>query len=335
MEKLFEGTALDEQSKVHQLIGSCSPSIQKILRQCESTGAGGLAEAWKILHRRYGTETAVLRATYDMLGNGRAIDTTDADQLEEIASELLEAANALEGTTAMYELNSRHIVKELSVRFPRPFLSQYSSRASLDVVDSELKFNFRKFCEFVWEKSIEARDGVDGILRQYDTQKSGHHNSTKRDNGASKGRKDTSTDASKSSIQSCPCCDEAHGLYRCQKFKDKDPRQMKNFLKKKKLCFNCFSPSHDNSKCPSKFRCQADGCNRRHNTLIHDTYETASTPLENKSGGNPIESKQTNVVNGAGAPVRCQVVPVLVRHAESSTMVSTYAYLDEICALEN
>lgn len=70
----------------------------------------------------------------------------------------------------------------------------------------------------------------------------------------------------------CPCCQGAHGLGSCARFKGWAGDERSRWTREKKLCFNCFSLEHWAHKCTSKARCQ--DCSRRHHHLLHPPTKT-------------------------------------------------------------
>lgn len=73
----------------------------------------------------------------------------------------------------------------------------------------------------------------------------------------------------------CLCCQANHVLYSCPQFKQKAVRQRRDWVKTKDLCFNCMSPHHRSSDCPSKHRCRE--CSTKHHTLLHEPRAPSRT----------------------------------------------------------
>ena len=71
----------------------------------------------------------------------------------------------------------------------------------------------------------------------------------------------------KATIETCPCCNEAHKLFMCKKFESLNVKDRKNVAYNSKLCFNCLSSGHVTKDCKSKSSCKK--CQARHNTLLH------------------------------------------------------------------
>ena len=48
----------------------------------------------------------------------------------------------------------------------------------------------------------------------------------------------------------CPLCSGTHFLFGCKKFKDvMRPSERRDFVSKKRLCFNCLNAGHFSDKC--------------------------------------------------------------------------------------
>ena len=75
----------------------------------------------------------------------------------------------------------------------------------------------------------------------------------------------------------CPCCNQAHPLYRCSEFKRKSVPERYEVVKRFKMCFNCLKQGHQVNECSNKTHCQVANCKRHHHTLLH--YERAPQQL--------------------------------------------------------
>ena len=71
---------------------------------------------------------------------------------------------------------------------------------------------------------------------------------------------------------SCNLCKEKHRFFKCQQYKDFTPKMKFEFVKGKKLCFNCLKDDHFTGKCSSKNTFFQKGCNERHHTTLHDYF---------------------------------------------------------------
>ncbi|PFX13875.1 hypothetical protein AWC38_SpisGene22013 [Stylophora pistillata] len=124
------------------------------------------------------------------------------------------------------------------------------------------------------------------------------------------------------------------------------PDKMK-IAQENSLCIKCLNGGHYARICPkTNFKCQKEGCNKEHNTLLHpppsepDNGSTSqSQPSReslrlNASDGSNFETSNQDRVNvtaatGAGERVRLSVVPLKVQIKGSDLPpVETYALLD-------
>ena len=69
------------------------------------------------------------------------------------------------------------------------------------------------------------------------------------------------------SSPSCENCNQDHKLYICPEFKAMSVAARHQFIKDKRLCFNCLHSEHQSKDCQSKFSCRE--CKMKHHTLLH------------------------------------------------------------------
>ena len=67
----------------------------------------------------------------------------------------------------------------------------------------------------------------------------------------------------------CIVCKDNHPLWRCRVFLDKTPTDRAKIVAENKLCFSCLKGNHSFRQCPLPRKCNKDGCNSSHNTLLH------------------------------------------------------------------
>ncbi|KAG1661324.1 Ovochymase-2 [Nymphon striatum] len=81
-----------------------------------------------------------------------------------------------------------------------------------------------------------------------------------------------STLYSSSNQLKCPVCSAFHRVVQCTEFLNSDDKE--KVIKRLNLCFNCLSPGHRVSQCPSKYTCKI--CKLKHHSLIHRYKEGSS-----------------------------------------------------------
>ena len=68
----------------------------------------------------------------------------------------------------------------------------------------------------------------------------------------------------------CWLCQESHKFSDCQTLKNISVPERRETVKRKGLCLNCLSNTHQISNCKSKATCKIKGCGKRHNTILHN-----------------------------------------------------------------
>ena len=79
-----------------------------------------------------------------------------------------------------------------------------------------------------------------------------------------------------SNSSTCSLCQGSHHVFYCPTFEGYSVSQRKEHVMQQKLCLNCLKPNHVAHDCRSNYRCKAQDCGRKHNTLLHDERPAAS-----------------------------------------------------------
>ena len=79
----------------------------------------------------------------------------------------------------------------------------------------------------------------------------------------------------------CWLCHESHKVSDCQTLKNISVPEIRKTVKRKGLCFNCLSNTHQINNCKSKVTCKIKGCEKRHNTILHNvSYKPPSNNVD-------------------------------------------------------
>ena len=119
----------------------------------------------------------------------------------------------------------------------------------------------------------------------------------------------------------CPMCTRSHPLYRCETFKLKPVNERIEFVKTKRICFNCMNSAEHSAKwCKSPIRCKAPECRKTHHTLLH-----LSRPSHERN-----VAHQANNIEAAVVPA----VPLASPDCEDAPLsVSVTATMAESCKI--
>lgn len=128
----------------------------------------------------------------------------------------------------------------------------------------------------------------------------------------------------------CPCCNESHSIYRCERYDAMNLDRRMELVLHKNLCFNCLSDGHGNGECESVNTCKT--CNWKDHTSLHG----ARFPRKGNAVSVPITST-TETCAGTldrtlGQSIRLMVLPVRVSHQHApDTFEFTYVFADFGC----
>ncbi|XP_054708425.1 uncharacterized protein LOC129218227 [Uloborus diversus] len=104
----------------------------------------------------------------------------------------------------------------------------------------------------------------------------------------------TSNKAAFAKAINCTYCNSNHTIFRCPKFLGLNFRDRLEFVKKRKLCFNCLRENHDVYNCKVTMHCRV--CSRKHHTLLHcqsNKSSTHETELNSKKENSNSDLSQT------------------------------------------
>lgn len=113
-------------------------------------------------------------------------------------------------------------------------------------------------------------------------------------------------------VNSCNLCEEQHPLHACEKFLKFAVQERTDFIKSKRLCFNCFKSNHRNIHCKSS-TCRK--CGRKHNTLLHATEQIQTNQVPENSQETEAAGSQTaqlTTVNAANICTSNVLLPTAV-----------------------
>ena len=139
----------------------------------------------------------------------------------------------------------------------------------------------------------------------------------------------------------CHMCKKNHDMDNCKKFLELTVNDRSRYLAKNKLCFGCYDPissNHSAKTCSKRIICKE--CKNYHPTALHgyqykkqksepgknDDEKKEETQLSNRC--TEIEDFSNVSINQETSMVSMCVVPVIVKHKNSSREVKTFAMLD-------
>ena len=131
----------------------------------------------------------------------------------------------------------------------------------------------------------------------------------------------------------CYLCSKNHLLKNCFAFRNKSLNDKYEFMKQKRLCFNCFKQGHVAKFCCQAKVCRVEGCQGKHHKLLHRSSKCEKEKTKQPSTSNSSSVDRTVGMITAGCTTErsystfLNVAPVKVRAGNKT--VTTYAFLDQ------
>ena len=114
----------------------------------------------------------------------------------------------------------------------------------------------------------------------------------------------------------CEFCNGTHKLHLCPKFKQLSVSNRAEFVKRKKLCFNCLRAGHRQQECRGT-TCRT--CNLKHHTLLH-----LQSPRQTRSVNSTVADNIRNIgsenSNNAASPAPEQLTATSLSHQTTGTV---------------
>ena len=160
------------------------------------------------------------------------------------------------------------------------------------------------------------------------------------------GNKKREQDDTQPAQRKCPMCSSEHRIWRCNKFRSLPYQEKRRLVQARVLCFKCLCNGHFAKQCPkTQFKCQVQGCNKEHNTLLHPkelspssqvrtgiknlVSRSRNTDFDAEEATTQQERAQVSSAIGVGKKVCLRVVPVKVKaKGGAGPVIKTYALLD-------
>ncbi|XP_073838192.1 uncharacterized protein [Musca autumnalis] len=131
--------------------------------------------------------------------------------------------------------------------------------------------------------------------------------------------------------EECRLCRGQHNLFDCKKFHSMSVPNRWNEVKKLRLCFSCLGSGHSTRNCRRRKECHVNGCQRKHNKLLHDKSKDVgennsnSVVARNDQDAEPVLSCVSSICEKSNLLFR--VLPVKLYGP--NCVVETFALLDE------
>ena len=276
--QMVESKALDEPTKMARLLQFLEGPALLAVQRYESV-PGGLTKALRVLQDRFGQPFKIVRACVDTLVKGPVIAPQDKRGLRRYADSAQVMYDTLEAMSCLGEMNTDNLEKMI-LRLPKWAQAKFREHLKKLEHQGQIMPSFKDVVDFLNDRadvanhpffsssstetkppSFKRHDANDHRLTTLTTE------GLKEDSLNSTINLAVKTDRRKG-LQ-CPMCTRSHPLYRCETFKLKPVSERVDFVKTKRICFNCInSVEHSARSCKSAIRCKEPECGKPHHTLL-------------------------------------------------------------------
>lgn len=141
-----------------------------------------------------------------------------------------------------------------------------------------------------------------------------------------------SRSTNRSIVSQCVACTQMHPLYQCQTFKGWLIPSRREFVKTKRLCYNCLSQGHGVTDCTSNRNCGF--CKGRHHSLLHPSIST-SGPSSNHSTSSQHSSPIQQPTSIATTPQTSSISTLVIssdlasEHSSFGILPTAVAYVKD------
>ena len=275
---------LQNSQKLQYLKASLKGDAAKLLASVTITDAN-YPVAMKMLRDRYQNNRMILRAHVHAISTQKQLTNETAKDLRQLVETVEEHRLALENMgqpVHQQDIFLVYLVTEKLTADTRKFW-ELSTPGTGPQTYNDLKKFLETRCLALEASTLSAP-----------TISSQHRFTSRQNNNQQSHSSQRNYNTNTTTIEiNCDCCNGAHKLHLCPKFKQLSVPNRAEFVKMKKLCFNCLRAGHRQQECRGS---TCKNCNLKHHTLLHlqsprQTRSVNSTVADNNRHD---ESEKTN-----------------------------------------
>ena len=238
----------------------------------------GYVTAKNTLKENFGKPHIIAKAHIKKLENLPALKQADGPSLLEFARNLEIANRTLTSMGPEYESELSHVntLRELNRKLPLFMRVKWTERAGT-IIESDSRPNFEDFLKFVKGRARLVNNEFAEDLSVNTSKIRGKGQGVggrfvQKSSTLTAGAQQTQdvNRESSSARQKCLFCSGIHRIWKCLAYKKLSYEDKRKFVQENRLCLKCLSRGHFLRTCPrAHFRCQQEGCNKEHHTLLH------------------------------------------------------------------
>ena len=313
-----EARVTDPNKRLLLLIQHCEGEAKKVIDYCLLLEPHeGYSHAKTLLKDNFGRRNQIARVFMDKLHSDSIIKRDDKKGLVNLARDLEECELTFRQLNLHSRIDNFDAIGKIVQRLPYDLQNRWIRKASKIECTGE-EPTISDLIQFVKEEA----EVVKSIYSKLVYQKSKRVSSFL-----------TNSIEVATGNLTCYLCSRDHLLKNCFAFRKKSLKDKYEFIKQKRLCFNCFKQGHIAKFCSQDKACTVEGCRGKHHELIHRSFVCDEGETNQPSTSNSSSVDRTVGMITAGCTTETSyrtflnVVPVKVRAGNKT--VNTYAFLDQ------
>lgn len=280
---IHENKRLTAVQKLHYLKTNLKGEPERLLSNYQITDSN-YTEAWAQLVKRYDNKRFTCNAILKILYNQKSINVESATAIRQLVDTTTTCLKSLENTGIEIRTWDPFINYLIISKLDCESIKQWEQ--SLCKGDNELPtwYQLKEFLEARF-RSLEMIESskARAVISTKSKPNVFHASIEKGDNI--------------SELKCCALCSDNHHIFNCKKFSEMTVKDRQDFVKTKRLCFNCFSPTHVVSRCRRKYtRCKR--CGKLHHSLLHIERDESEQKNEKLIDSKPTVTGRPSEMNG-------------------------------------
>ncbi|CAH8464629.1 unnamed protein product [Schistosoma bovis] len=256
----------DDSQRLLYLMHYCKGKAKTAIEGCVMMEASsGYKRAREILKRLFGQSHVIARETLEDLFNAVNFDYTDGEQLSNLAIKMENCAMVLEQMNYTSDLNSLVTLERIVRLLPQVIQAQWADRVD-QLTEDNREPTFDELTQFI---ASRARVANSRFGRLANRPRKGHNLKT---------NCHLQLEQESNSRAKCRVCSQDHAIYKCPKFLALTVQERWSQAKVNGICFVCLRQGHKVNECKLAKRCNVNGCEKKHHSLLHSENDKSDIP---------------------------------------------------------
>lgn len=255
---VHNNNSLSKVQKLHYLKSSTGAEAEVLLKHIQVTEAN-YEQAWEVLKTRYGNKRMIVNSLLKKMFSQRRLFSQTANQLKCLLDTTNQCLNDLKNQNISTDSWDPIIIFLITQKLDPESHRSWEEHAYKD--NSQELPTWNDLANFLQSKFRTLELITPPVQSREKILKPKEYTVHLTTEAANKNR-------------SCLLCNDTHTLSHCKGFTKMEPTERSQFVRDKKLCYNCLAPRHSAKKCRLQMLCRV--CHKRHHTLLHQSGNLTS-----------------------------------------------------------